>query len=906
MKKKFKCRQYCLSAKDLRQRYDEDIEEAMEDGFQGPVAKALHAFEYLQALVIVVLMMATLTLLLVNWIFIESIQFVDSSLLEIPSAGECKFSTTSSELYYFGGQNIPCNMLQYDENGTKLENPKFYKSKISENIYPLPPTNVREFPYAKCTFVFTMNETEYTYVIKRFKSSEETGQRRLLYMKPLDEWKFKMPTTDSNETLACFNYREPDWYEEKLLMNYGIILLLVSIGSMVILIELANSFAPHGHPLQSLARSLNKFFLSIPHRCQKECCQPELMNRATHIIRNRKHTEIKHGKDEYYDNENKHIVYESPKLIDEYDKLPGEANMNIQKNSDPFTNYTNGVYDNFACKFCTNNNIFISPTQKAERYNLEIPLPEEDGRGMKFQLQFVNGPRTTHLFTEEGDPSSPLDFELYFIVEKLEPKENTSLKERMEAKINDFYTSFVQTVFTTTVYNLLISITTTTNINIIGNNDEMYDNEQIYIGPGLWAPSVPDIVLVLLRIVLWAFIWIPPFYGPAYFYFYRDVKKAGEEVVSFIFLIYGIMGLGIAISSAVDILLNASTNMTFGDFAFGVSLDWATLSFKVPPISVPIAAFTFTCGFLRISMYLSKIFRHICKRRKLGIGTLLNKKIPRVVPDIVEEEEDEGEEESIIDAMKAAALDAAISTAEEKIQEKAILKIDERFKEDEEKDDVETKPDMDNKKLIKIPTAVQYCTGMYDGMTFSKNPNQPAFCTGTYNEVSCASWSLMLLKGSGWTITGMQMKYRYCASREYVTHFKSSTAFADNNGKMVRESPWGKDTFFRILGIVDKLDDKLAHVQTVVDMNDSSDSIKKRMEEHRRCISMYKKQEEQQRQASQQAMQQQQQQGGSVMAVQVPDGIGPGQMVQIQTPKGIMQVKIPQGVGPGMTFHIRV
>ena len=39
------CRRYCLSVKGLRQRYDEDIEEAMEDGFQGPVAKALHAFD---------------------------------------------------------------------------------------------------------------------------------------------------------------------------------------------------------------------------------------------------------------------------------------------------------------------------------------------------------------------------------------------------------------------------------------------------------------------------------------------------------------------------------------------------------------------------------------------------------------------------------------------------------------------------------------------------------------------------------------------------------------------------------------------------------------------------------------------------------------------------------------------
>merc|ERR1711988_1844983 len=88
-------------------------------------------------------------------------------------------------------------------------------------------------------------------------------------------------------------------------------------------------------------------------------------------------------------------------------------------------------------------------------------------------------------------------------------------------------------------------------------------------------------------------------------------------------------------------------------------------------------------------------------------------------------------------------------------------------------------------------------------------------------------------------------------------------------------------------------------------------------EQQKRMQEMYKQQQERQRQAyggygeqpaPQQFMQQQQQQqqGGDVMAVQVPYGMGPGQMIQIQTPKGMMQVQIPQGVGPGMTFHVRV
>jgi hypothetical protein len=835
--------------KGLRQRYDEDIEEAMEDGFQGPVAKALHAFEFLQALVTVVLMIATLILLLVNWVFLENTQFVDGSQLEIPSAGNCKFSQAITQLYYYGGQRIPCNMLQYDENGTKFENPKFYRSKLSEDVYPLPPTNVSDFPYAKCTFVFAMNETEYTYFMKLILG--EDGPTWLLYMKPLNEWKFKMPTFANNETLACFNYRQqPDWY-----YFHGVILLLVSVGFTVILLEVANSLAPRGHPLHSLVKRLNELFLSIPHQMRTECC-PKRVDAFRdlgwhHRIRNRTHERIWHREDEHYDNKAVHIVYESPKFIDEYDKLPGEANMNIKEGSNQYKNYTDGVYDQFVCKFCAND-VLISPTQKAERDNLEIPLPEKDGQGMAFALQFINGPRTTHLFTEEGNLFDPLDFELYLLVEKLAPKENFSIKERMESKVNDFYTNFVQTVFTTTVYNLLISIVTTPSINIIGNNDEMYDNEHPYIGPGLWGISVTGNVVFALKVLLFTFFLITLLAGSYYYYYSQDFKMAGEGVARLGLTFYGIMGVYIAISSAVEILVNVSTKMTFGDFLFGVSLDWATLSFKVPPVSIPIAAFTFTCGFLRISMYLTKALRCICKLRKFRVGSLLNIKTPRVKPDIVEKEEDEGNEESVIDAMKAAALDAAISTVQEKIQEKAILKIDEKFQEDKEEDNVETKPDMENKKLIKIPTASQYLTWMGDGMTLSGNPNQRGICTGTYNEVSHAEWCLLLLKGSGWTITGMQMKYRYCASREYVNEFNQRIRLTNSDGEEVTEPPWGKDTFFRILGNVTELNPKLAHVQTVVDMNDSSDTIKKRMEECRKCVSTvstYQRQKEQQRTA---------------------------------------------------------
>ena len=43
-----------------------------------------------------------------------------------------------------------------------------------------------------------------------------------------------------------------------------------------------------------------------------------------------------------------------------------------------------------------------------------------------------------------------------------------------------------------------------------------------------------------------------------------------------------------------------------------------------------------------------------------------------------------------------------------------------------------------------------------------------------------------------------------------------------------------------------------------------------------------------------------------VMSVQVPQGVGPGQMIQVQTPAGLMQVAVPQGVMPGQTFQMQV
>lgn len=43
-----------------------------------------------------------------------------------------------------------------------------------------------------------------------------------------------------------------------------------------------------------------------------------------------------------------------------------------------------------------------------------------------------------------------------------------------------------------------------------------------------------------------------------------------------------------------------------------------------------------------------------------------------------------------------------------------------------------------------------------------------------------------------------------------------------------------------------------------------------------------------------------------VLAVQVPDGMQGGQMLQVQTPAGLMQVQIPDGLEPGMSFQMQV
>ena len=45
----------------------------------------------------------------------------------------------------------------------------------------------------------------------------------------------------------------------------------------------------------------------------------------------------------------------------------------------------------------------------------------------------------------------------------------------------------------------------------------------------------------------------------------------------------------------------------------------------------------------------------------------------------------------------------------------------------------------------------------------------------------------------------------------------------------------------------------------------------------------------------------------SIVAVQCPAGMSPGQALQVQGPSGQMfQVAVPTGVGPGQTFHIQL
>ena len=42
------------------------------------------------------------------------------------------------------------------------------------------------------------------------------------------------------------------------------------------------------------------------------------------------------------------------------------------------------------------------------------------------------------------------------------------------------------------------------------------------------------------------------------------------------------------------------------------------------------------------------------------------------------------------------------------------------------------------------------------------------------------------------------------------------------------------------------------------------------------------------------------------MSVQVPPGMGPGSLLNVQSPNGMVQVSVPPGVGPGMSFSIQV
>merc|ERR1712216_858264 len=43
-----------------------------------------------------------------------------------------------------------------------------------------------------------------------------------------------------------------------------------------------------------------------------------------------------------------------------------------------------------------------------------------------------------------------------------------------------------------------------------------------------------------------------------------------------------------------------------------------------------------------------------------------------------------------------------------------------------------------------------------------------------------------------------------------------------------------------------------------------------------------------------------------MMEVVVPEGVGPGQQIMVQSPAGSINVVVPAGVGPGMMFQVAI
>ena len=791
------CRHIIITKNDVIRRYNEDLEAAAESGFQGPIHKSLHAYEIILGITGICFMASSIILLMWNWVFTDTMQFLPLRYtVSIPGPGLCGITNC-----------------------------------LHEN--KMPSTNLSAYP-SDCTFSFVVNNTQVYNAINEF-SLTEMG----MYMKPLPEHKFAFPqslthipgTSFVNETIACFKYNDPPFLADKIFVNTIIVFSISALGLFIMFFEVTNNFAPSGHALHTFENNIKGEFKLVGNWCFyflscRFCCfcpKKITKTKATRFLRGYEHHPMTRGassKELYF---GEMLLYESPLLSEEYDTLNAfNANLNIPLGTTVRQAEEAQLWHNFKCKFCHNTaraKVIFSPLKEINISNLNIPLPE-DGRFLKVYMLFNNGFRTTHMTSDDFEIK--LLFKRTEVIQKnvgeKENEENDNMMTKFKRSTGDIYESFLQYMLTTIVFNVLISLITTPGINLLGNDAEMhgsYNVDLVYTGPGLWMSSGGAAILPIFFNTFLPLLII--FYCNLRRYDARTKKttrfKSVNDMVTQVMIRVSLgmlMGLAtiilaVKIVEYIDAAINNIQRLNVDEILFGVSLNWRTFMFKVPPIQVPIAILTFSCGAIRLNLLVIKSIRKLSSSmcRKKRAHTL------KSIAPVEAEEEVDGTSISVNEQVKEEGLNATKDAAVEKTKEITIQHLDDKFK-PENVDGISTAAKITNAKICLLNSKFQN-VDCEAGASISHNSMQPSLCTGTYGEVGNIIFDKKMFKGNGWSISGLKMRYKYVSSKET---------------DLIPMSPMlSRETFFRIIAQFSYATKDNRENNDLVDLNHDSESI---------------------------------------------------------------------------------
>eukprot|EP00945_MAST-04E_sp_MAST-4E-sp1_P001004 g1004.t1 len=209
----------------------------------------------------------------------------------------------------------------------------------------------------------------------------------------------------------------------------------------------------------------------------------------------------------------------------------------------------------------------------------------------------------------------------YFLIEIKDKDGKQSCWAKRSKKVQDVFISVMQYFFTTMIYNCMLAAFTKPGTNLMGNDDVMFATDgALYEGPGVWLPSAPNFVIMILMGAFTFLIFLVLIMTPCSIVESIRARSltVNAPVGPWLFIVANILAVVLVLNQSISYVSAVASGkvpaLHLSDFIFGISVNWDTFAFRVPDVQYPVAVSAMTIGSLKLSLLISRIFVK-CKLR---------------------------------------------------------------------------------------------------------------------------------------------------------------------------------------------------------------------------------------------------------------------------------------------------